>query len=684
MMSSVKNRQVKKISYIAVSAAISATLWVLAMVQLCTGSITYVCCKGGTGAFLNQIISRRATVSMQIHTVFEENGSSLLLLAILIILLILLGTAFFIAMKKSRFVSAIILGAAMTILIITHCVLRADEYLMTLLFFASAVWSWFLALANELGEAKLRKIFTSALPLLCLTICIAVALSAAAEYQLSETAEAWGNELTKNVEIWRFGGSESGMTGGDFSLIGQSDADDETVLSLTMTDPQSYYLRGYIGHSYTGKGWSDLVLEGESEKSANALHYGLQEENFASESMLAEAAVLTGFAESTSEDANVISVVNKGASRRYFYLPYETDAVESTMQRLTNGEISTQGFRGENRYTIIAKPYLLGRYPLIKAELAENTADEDIAKYLMIEYNYRKFVYEHYLQISDSTKAAIENIFPERTDNIDSGIAKANIIESLNDFEYRRGYACGTEGEDVLTEFFAEKKGAAAYFATAAAMAFRYYGIPARFCEGYLITDDMIEGINAGEEIKLTAVNCHSWAEYYEDGVGWIPFEVTPDYIGMMGSAESISAAAETSETPQENKSADTVQKDDEELVSSETEVNYLSLFILIILLIFAAVLCTAALVKRKAGRGYRKKDFRNTDRRIAVLALMKFIRKTEKKKAVPPEMVADYEWISRIYEETRYSLHEIKEADYLKVFEFADRFKKYKMKRGK
>lgn len=684
MMSSEKNIQVKKLSHIAVSAAISAVLWVLALVRICTGSLTYLFCEGGTGAFLNQSISRRATASMQIHTVFEENGSALLLFVILVMLMSFVAAAFYVAVKHDRLVSAISLGAAMMILILLHCLIRSDEYILTVLFFISAALSFSLGLADELGQVSLRKIFAVAPISMCMLIFIIGIVSLAAEYRLSEAADEWRKNLTDNIEILRFGGSKSGMSGGDFSLIGQNGSDEETVLSVTMTEPQSYYLRGYIGHTYTGSAWSDLALEAENEKNANALFYALRERNFSSESMLAEAAILTGIVDETAEDANVITVVNKGASRRYFYLPYETYTVESAMQRLTNGEVGTKGFRGESRYTVIAKPYLLGRYPLIKAELIDNTADEDVAEYLMLEYNYRQFVYEHYMQIPDSTRSVLADIFPKTADNIDSGIAKANIIESLNEFEYRRGYVCGTDGEDVLSEFFAKKKGDAAYFATAAATAFRYYGIPARFCEGYLITDEMLEGIKAGEEIKLTAANCHSWAEYYEDGVGWIPFEVTPDYIGMMRSGESITAAAKNSETPQENNAADTPQKDREELVSGEAEVNYLSLFILIILLIMAAVSGVVVLLKRNSRRAYRKKAFRNADRRLAVLALMSFIRQIEKKKAVPPEMAADYEQIRRIYEEARYSLHEVKEDDYLKLFDFAERFKKYKMKRGK
>ena len=40
----------------------------------------------------------------------------------------------------------------------------------------------------------------------------------------------------------------------------------------------------------------------------------------------------------------------------------------------------------------------------------------------------------------------------------------------------------------MLEEFLVSKKGYDVQFATAATLMFRYYGIPARYVEGYLIT----------------------------------------------------------------------------------------------------------------------------------------------------------------------------------------------------
>ena len=66
---------------------------------------------------------------------------------------------------------------------------------------------------------------------------------------------------------------------------------------------------------------------------------------------------------------------------------------------------------------------------------------------------------------------------------------------------------------------------------------FRYYGIPARYVEGYLITPQDIEGKQAGDTIEIPGTNGHAWTEIYVDGLGWIPLEMTPSYYGVMEEA---------------------------------------------------------------------------------------------------------------------------------------------------
>ena len=75
-------------------------------------------------------------------------------------------------------------------------------------------------------------------------------------------------------------------------------------------------------------------------------------------------------------------------------------------------------------------------------------------------------------------------------------------------------------------------------YATATVLMFRYFGIPARYVEGYLITQDDVKDADDNSTINIPKNNFHCWAEYYQDGVGWLPFETTPSYLDIMNKAE--------------------------------------------------------------------------------------------------------------------------------------------------
>ena len=75
----------------------------------------------------------------------------------------------------------------------------------------------------------------------------------------------------------------------------------------------------------------------------------------------------------------------------------------------------------------------------------------------------------------------------------------------------------GDFAEDFLTN---TRIGHSVHYATAAALMFRYYGIPSRYVEGYLITPEDIKDKNPGDTIEVPGKNGHAWTEIYMDGLG--------------------------------------------------------------------------------------------------------------------------------------------------------------------
>lgn len=101
---------------------------------------------------------------------------------------------------------------------------------------------------------------------------------------------------------------------------------------------------------------------------------------------------------------------------------------------------------------------------------------------------------------------------------------------------------------DFVTYFLTKrKKGYCVYFASAATLLLREMGVPARYVEGYafdydkVLDSDEVNGedyddwFSGTSELGRTTVvkvdvsdaDAHAWTEYYKEGFGWVPLEVT-------------------------------------------------------------------------------------------------------------------------------------------------------------
>lgn len=97
----------------------------------------------------------------------------------------------------------------------------------------------------------------------------------------------------------------------------------------------------------------------------------------------------------------------------------------------------------------------------------------------------------------------------------------------------------GDEAGSMLETFFSSKKGYDVHFATAAVLMFRYYGIPARYAEGYLVTPKDAKDMEEGQPYELSMERAPACGlKYTFDGVGFVPVEVSPAYEGIMEEAD--------------------------------------------------------------------------------------------------------------------------------------------------
>lgn len=138
------------------------------------------------------------------------------------------------------------------------------------------------------------------------------------------------------------------------------------------------------------------------------------------------------------------------------------------------------------------------------------------------ELEYRSFAGKYYTELPESTRAALTEIARQNGLNA----ADSSILADVVAYVCRGSiYDLGVDPypDDDYAVYFLQsaRRGYCIHYATAACCLYRALGIPARVCEGFLIT------AHAGSETIVRAADAHAWVEVWLDGVGWIPVEVT-------------------------------------------------------------------------------------------------------------------------------------------------------------
>ena len=170
---------------------------------------------------------------------------------------------------------------------------------------------------------------------------------------------------------------------------------------------------------------------------------------------------------------------------------------------------------------------------------------ETVEALILCEYGYRDFVYKHHTAVPDTE--AMQNVRAAYSDIIGSFNAQnATISETLELLQTLReavsdqsSYTLSpgkTPADQDFVEYFLfeNQKGYCMHYATAGVILARMAGIPARYCEGYLVdcteNNTLKKATVNGKSVYTMNVldsNAHAWVEFYVNGWGWIPLEFT-------------------------------------------------------------------------------------------------------------------------------------------------------------
>ncbi len=313
-----------------------------------------------------------------------------------------------------------------------------------------------------------------------------------------------GESSPKNYQPpsgWRSGTEDLVLTRGfDYSAL------DEDAFRVTSDADSSLYFRGKSYGEYRGNAWSGAI----ENTHAHALDYTAR-----------------AFLNSREMETRSFKL-QSDVPYESVYLPYF-----SISNAENDVKFSVEGLGGyDGSFYQTYDPFLA----LSGAGLSGMTADE--------EGQYRQYAHTYYTKLPESTRAEVDGIC--RTRGLSRDMKTTELIPAVADLVRRQGiYDINAEpytGSDYAVDFLTgTRRGYCIHFATAAAVVYRTLGIPARVCEGYLVSAPpgnvviqdteqdwhMENQLGLSPWVNVTGKDAHAWVEVYIDGIGWYPVEVT-------------------------------------------------------------------------------------------------------------------------------------------------------------
>lgn len=420
-------------------------------------------------------------------------------------------------------------------------------YLLTVLF--SAIL-FLLYSGGIIGKKGLRGILGRLLPPVLVG---ALLLAAAALPGVRNWAESVSDEQLEKLHRKKYETQYTTLPEGDFADFHIEQDTEYPALIVNMETPEPMYLRGFTGAEFDGTRWT--ALDPAVTAQNKELLYWLNLNAFNPNAQYEKAAFVPDLSR------NTVTVQNIGACSRYLYVPY-TVCQDSSLQaeNLNSGGVQAAGERIYMFSAVSGGPE--------QAELAleqlETSREEAVLQYRKAESAYREFVYENYLQIPQEVMSLLQPYWDQVAPGSDEeeGTAQAQLcaMEFLE--------ACFPES-GAQTEIplpLGTLAGSSYQYATVAVMTLRYYGIPARYAEGYRITRAMTESVAAGESIDVNNSHAAAWAEVYQDGIGWIPMEMTPGVEKIpQGAGDGEGDGQSSAKIPKEGKELEEPQEQQEQ-----------------------------------------------------------------------------------------------------------------------
>lgn len=429
--------------------------------------------------------------------------------------------------------------------------------------------------------------------------------------------------------------------------------DKDVAFKIKMDKPQQMWLKSKVGEIYSDGKWQDnpsyiqykYLKEKEilSEKGYNPLSHFRH--------------VTDAIGEEVKE--NKISIRYDRASKKYFLHPYEYIG-ENPKGSKTYGDsyITKKSLIPDKNIEFNVTEEQTSKWTELLGRLYGHGESEAYEDYKKFEYTTNKWAYSRFLDIEPriaiNLRGEIGDPGNQEKEHVDYRYAVDKIMSYMEDkIVYSKTSERRIIGAD---EFFQTFKGNRSSIASIATMMFRYYGIPARYVEGYQVTQEDISKMKPGKYFPIKGNRWHCWTEIYVDGFGWVPIEVNPEFKDNMKQAD-LSVGIENTNLINSFKPYESIDEftvENTEILREKTgETKGILIYLLGVILAIILTALTYLLICIIQRSIRRKKLFNSNDIKLAITAIYQDLK--DRKINLDGEVV-------RLGKEAAYSDHEFSE----------------------
>ncbi len=381
---------------------------------------------------------------------------------------------------------------------------------------------------------------------------------------------------------------------------------DDVAMEVTMEKPQQMWLRGFVGERFTKRGWDTLPNDShyrylkDKEAMENSGFDPVNQMNRAGNLAKSLDGTIGGeiIGEKESKDQKV-KVDVKDASSKHIYAPYElTDSHIQSGKNYGDSFWRSKGIFPKKGYEYTVGFEKASIWTNILGELTTRIRGSEMDEYRKEEYAVNALNYSKYLELSDDDIILMAGSLGDPGDQSEGHVGYREAVDNISKYvnekilyvNHQRG---GINPGNAVKSGKADIRN----LATLTTLMFRYYGIPARYVEGYQVRPDDVKKAKANKPMAIKGKNFSAWTEIYVDGYGWAPIQLAEELQKDMKMAD-LSKGLDTTDpdgafkpyvppTPPENNE----DKENNDNMPNLFGNNQLNINVIILLVILAMLL---------------------------------------------------------------------------------------------